>query len=114
MQDGSVKAKQQDTGGVEAAKTHTALEKEVLKLMQENLPGRSYYKWRQNVNLELYQRGLPGENVVDPAARIEQWSEDVSKYKGLKKNGVKNGIVREVGDSYIELCHYFDDEKHGL
>ena len=58
-----------------------------------------------------------GENdkVVDPATHIEEWSDENSKYKGMKMpDGKKRGIVREVGSSSISLTQYNDDQLHGL
>ena len=52
------------------------------------------------VDLEMFQRGLNknGENdkVVDPATQIEEWSFSESKWKGPKKGGKLQGIVRKL------------------
>ena len=96
----------------------TALEKDVIKLMQENVPGYDVYNQLKKADLELFQRGLTGigENykVVDPATRIEEWTDGTSKYKGLKKDEKRQGIVREVGSSFIMLRQLKDDKAHGL
>ena len=88
----------------------TALEKEVIQLIEEEpseaLPGvLKTYKRSKKPTLEVLQRVLNeiGENdkVVDPAARIEEWSIGNSKYKGLKMpNGKKGGVVREVWNGF--------------
>ena len=44
--------------------------------MQEDVPGRDYYEWRQNVDLDMFQRGLnkisENDKVVDPDTQIEE------------------------------------------
>ena len=70
--------------------------------------------------LELFQRGpmikLLGEPsiVVDPAARIEEWSWYGGKYKGPKKDGKAQGICRRIAGSNIALVQFNGDKKHGL
>ena len=60
--------------------------------------------------------------MLDPATRIEEWSDELSgarkngsKYTGLKMpDGKKRGIVRTVNPHYIALAQFKDDELHGL
>ena len=87
--------------------------------MQEDVPGHVYYKWRQNVDLDMYQRGLTGidenDKVVDPAAKIEEWSDDYGTYKGMKMpDGKRQGIARRVYSKEIWLSQYKNNELHGL
>ena len=83
----------------------TPLEQEVIKMMQEDVPGHDYYNQSKKATLELLQRGLTGfgenEKVVDPAARMEEWSEFEGKCKGLRKGGKKHGICRTVDSIFI-------------
>ena len=103
------------------------MENEVIKLFEPEIDWLFYFsgdtplktmKRCKNVTLEPFQRSLIkiGENykVVDPATRIEEWSDAYGKSKGTKKAGKKHGIVREVGSSYIKLSQFKDDQLHGL
>ena len=71
--------------------------------------------------LELFQRGANckhvggNSNVVDPAARMEEWTDEYGrKSKGPRKGGKAQGIVRKFGISYIWLCQFKDNKMHGL
>ena len=65
--------------------------------MQENLPGLDWYKWNENVDLDMYQRGLnvcdDNCKVVDPDTHFEEWIdgeefvEGGMKNKGMRKHG---------------------------
>ena len=115
--------KQQDIKKTEKKKElpeRTALEKEVIKLIEE-VPAncsestKKTYKRSKKPTLELFQRPLTKfgdkEKLIDPISSIEEWGSQ----KGLKKpNGSIHGIVRYVGGSMINWDQYKDDQRHGF
>ena len=66
----------------------------------------------------MFQRGLNknGEDykVVDPATKIEEWTELGGKCKGPKKGGKAHGICRKVESKRILLMQKKDNQQHGL
>ena len=67
----------------------------------------------------MFQRGLITDDedykVVDPASRIEEWTnENGSKYKGPRKGGKMHGICRFVESKRILLAQCKDDQQHGI
>ena len=104
------------------------MEKDVVKLFDPPEPGSDWSSDQKNAlenmkrckppALALFQRGTNGtdenSNVVDPAAQMEEWSEYRGKFKGPKKEGKKQGIVRVLGSRYISLSLYKDDQLNGL